>query len=67
MIVPFRRPRLESWAVIRSRMLRETEAFLEDGLRDEAVRERIPAVPVGRGGFPRGFADLFWSQVLGSS
>ncbi len=67
MILPFRRPRLESWAVIRARMLRETEAFLEDGLRDDARPVHIPAIPVGRGSFPRGFADLFWSRVLGSS
>jgi len=59
--------RLESWAVLRHRMLRETEAFLEDALRHPERQVVIPAVPVGEASFPRGFAQLFWSHVLGSS
>lgn len=50
------------------RMIRETELFLEEQLRRPAhARIVIPAVPVGAGGFPRGFADAFWSQLLGTS
>lgn len=61
------RTRWESWEIIRARMLRETEAFLEDGLRNPQGRVIIPALPVGRGRFPRAFAHLFWSQVLATS
>lgn len=64
---PGRRVSQEDWEVIRARMLRETEHFLEEGLRRPERHRRIPAIPVGQGSFPRGFADLFWSQVLGSS
>ena len=61
------RAKLESWAVLRRRMLRETEAFLEKALRHPEQQVMIPAVPVGQAAFPRGYAQLFWSQVLGSS
>jgi len=56
-----------SWEVIRARMTRETETFLEEGLRHPEQYPRIPAIPVGLGRFPRGLADLFWSQVLATS
>lgn len=61
------RDRLESWTILRRRMLRETEAFLEDGLRRPDRQFLIPAVPVGKATFPREFAHVFWAQVLGSS
>ena len=64
MILPFHRRGIESWEALRSRMLRETEFFLEDGLRNPERFIRIPAIPVGSGAFARGFADAFWSQVL---
>ncbi len=68
MIVPLgRSPALDNWADVRARMLRETEAFLEDGLRHPERHRRIPAIPVGNAPFPRGFADVFWSQVLATS
>jgi len=57
----------ESWMAIRSRMIRETERFLEDALRHPERQVVIPAVRLGGGSFPRGFAQAFWSQVLGSS
>jgi hypothetical protein len=57
----------EYWDVIRARMRRETEAFLEAGLRHPEQYRRIPAVPVGTARFPRGFADAFWSQLLATS
>lgn len=59
--------RFESWAVLRARMLRETEVFLEEGLQHPERAIIIPAVPVGKARFPRGFAHLFWSQVLATS
>jgi hypothetical protein len=61
------RRKLESWTVIRARMLHETEVFLEAALRSPDRQVVIPAIPVGRGQFRRGFADLFWAQVLGTS
>ena len=61
------RIQLESWAVLRRRMLRETEAFIEDALKHPELQVVIPAVPVGEAAFPRGYAQLFWSHVLGSS
>jgi len=67
MILPPRRSRLESWVVIRARMLRETEMFLEDAMRGREKHMVIPAVPLGEASFPGGFARAFWSQVLGTS
>jgi hypothetical protein len=48
-------------------MLRETELYLEDALHRPEQHPRIPAIPVGSGSFPRGLAEVFWAQVLGSS
>ena len=67
MIGPLRTSSLESWAVIQARMIWETEAFLELGLRHPERQVIIPAVPVGRASFPRAFAEAFWAQVLGTS
>ncbi len=67
MILRFQSRRGETWEVIRTRMLRETEAFLELGLLQPERFRRIPAVPVGTCSFPRGFADAFWAQVLATS
>jgi hypothetical protein len=67
MMLPFRRLRFESWVAIRQRMIRETEAFLEEGLRRPEQQRRIPALPVGSGSFTRGYASVFWAEVLGSS
>lgn len=49
------------------RMIRETEAFLESELRRPDRSLVIPTIEVGKGRFPRGFADAFWSQVLSTS
>ena len=67
MKLPSFKDRLESWAVIRFRMIWETEAYLDDALRHPERHLRIPAIPVGAGRFPRGLADRFWSQILASS
>ena len=58
---------LESWVMIRRRMLRETEAFLDDALRHPQRHIAIPVVRVGQAEFTRGFACLFWSQILETS
>ena len=59
--------RMESWVIIRARMLRETELFIEEGLRRPEQYAIIPAIPVGTGQFPRGWANEFWSRILASS
>ncbi len=66
MILRFTSPRLQSWAVIRARLLRETEEFLEQGLREPQQYRRIPAIRIGYGSFTRHFAETFWSEVLGN-
>lgn len=66
MLSPFR-GRFESWIVIRARMLRETEVFIEEALRRPEQQIRIPTLKVGSGTFSRTFAQMFWSQVLGAS
>ncbi len=66
-MVRLSRASLESWVMIRRRMLRETEAFLDDALRHPERQIVIPAVRDGEAEFTPAFAGLFWSQVLGSS
>lgn len=61
------RSRLESWTILRRRMLHETEAFLEDALKHPERQIVIPAVPVVEAAFTRGFAHLFWAHILGAS
>jgi len=67
MRLPLFRTRIKTWAVIRARMMLETETFLDEGLRHPEKYPRIPSIPVGSGCFPRGLADVFWSQVLATS
>lgn len=66
-MVRLSRASLEAWVMIRRRMLRETEAFLEDALRHPEMQIVIPALRIGEAEFTRTFAYLFWSQVLGAS
>lgn len=67
MILGGTRRRFESWEVIRARMMRETEYFLEEGLRHPERLRWIPVIPVGTGAFTQRFASAFWSQVLATS
>lgn len=57
----------ESWIALRRRIIRETEVFLEEGLRHPERQIVIPAREVGRGGFSPMFASVFWTQVLATS
>ncbi len=66
MVAFFHRKRT-SWEHIRGRMLRETEAFLEESLADPKRQVNIPVIRVGEAEFVRGFADMFWAGILGSS
>jgi hypothetical protein len=66
-MVRLSRASLESWAMIRRQMLRETEVFLDDAVRHPERQPVIPSVRDGEAEFTPLFAGLFWSQVLGSS
>jgi hypothetical protein len=66
MLPPFK-ARFESWAVIRARMLRETERFIDEALRCPERQPYVPTVRVGTGSFTRAFAQAFWAQILGAS
>lgn len=61
-----RNPQDESWQVIRRRMIRETETFLDEGLRHPERAAAIPVVRVGSGVFGRGLSEYFWARVLGN-
>ncbi len=52
---------------MRKRMIRETEDYLSETLRNPERAVRIPSIQVGRGDFTRRFAGAFWTQVLGLS
>ncbi len=54
----------ETWQAYRRRMIRETEVFIEWGLKhpDEVVE--IPVKPAEDGGFPRQMGEWFWGVVL---
>jgi len=67
MISRLTRSRHQEWRVIQARMIGETEAFLEEGLRHPEYAVVIPSIPVGMGEFRRGWANEFWSRVLGTS
>jgi hypothetical protein len=54
----------ESWQQYRRRMIRETERFIEFGLRHPDYVIEIPAKPVGQGGFPKQVSEWFWRMVL---
>lgn len=57
----------EMWAVLRRRMIQETEEFIKDGLLHPEHSVYIPRREVGTGGFSVAFASVFWSQLLASS
>lgn len=57
----------EMWAVIRRRMIQETEEFIKHGLAHPEQAVYIPRREVGTGGWSVAFASVFWSQLLASS
>jgi hypothetical protein len=54
----------ETWEEYRRRMIRQTERFIEFGLRHPELVIEIPAKPLGQGGFPKKVAEWFWAMVL---
>jgi hypothetical protein len=48
----------------RQRMIRETAAFIEWGLRHPELVARIPAKPESEGGWPAEVGRFFWATVL---
>lgn len=57
----------EMWAVLRRRMIQETESFINDGLVNPEHAIYIPRREVGTGGWSVAFASVFWSQILATS
>lgn len=56
--------RREPWDQWRLRLIAETEAMLEQGLRNPHRVVSIPIVVAGQAEFPRAFAEAFWRRVL---
>ncbi|MFQ5592137.1 MAG: hypothetical protein ACE5HE_13310 [Phycisphaerae bacterium] len=52
------------FALLRRRIIRETELALLIGLHYPERMPRIPTIEVGRGEFHPAFAARFWRQVL---
>lgn len=59
-----RRRRRESFEAMRRRLIRETEAALEHGIRNPHTVPPIPVIEVGKGEFDRNFAHWFWRHAL---
>lgn len=57
----------EAWQAYRRAMLKETEQFIEWGLRHPELVNWIPAKPVGAGGFPRQVCEWFYRTVFSGS
>jgi len=56
----------ETWEQYRRRMLRETEEFIEYGLRHPEEIIPIPSRPISQGPFPTEMGRWFWGVVLTS-
>jgi len=59
-----RRAKDEAYAVLRRRIIRETEAALLYGLLVPDRNPRIPTAEVGTARFHPAFARAWWSRVL---
>lgn len=60
----FRRMQLQTWLLLRRRLIRETEAALLFGINHPRQVPRIPTVEVGSARFHPQFAREWWEQVL---
>ncbi len=56
----------ETWQQYRARLIRETEIFIEWGLRNPDKVTRIPMKRMGNGGWPVEVGAWFWNTVLTS-
>ena len=61
---PYRRSRLETYEQFRQRLLDETSAFIEWGLKNPHRVPRIPTHPVGLRQFSRRIKTIFWNYVF---
>ncbi|MGC8560454.1 MAG: hypothetical protein ACP5O1_07215 [Phycisphaerae bacterium] len=61
---PHRRSRLETYEQFRRRLLDETSAFIEWGLKNPHRVPRIPTHPVGLGQFSQRIKTVFWNYVF---
>ncbi len=53
------------WAMIRKKMISQTEEFLNEALANPELSVVIPTIPVGSGCFPKSMSYYFWARVLG--
>jgi hypothetical protein len=53
-----------TWEILRFRLIRETERYLNEGRRQPEYLTHIPTIRVGFGRFPPGLAERYWSTVL---
>ena len=51
---------------MRTRMVAQTEAFINAALNNPELTVVIPTVPAGSGCFPKGWSNYFWQRVLGA-
>ncbi len=56
--------RRETWEQVRDRMVAETSAFIDEGLRHPELAVHIPVIEAGRGNFPPSLARAFWDPIL---
>ena len=54
----------DAWRRLREQLLHETSEYLTYHLKRPETWIQIPAVPVGAGGSPTGFAERFWRRIL---
>ncbi len=54
----------ETWEQYRKRLIRETETFIEWGLRNPDKVTGIPMKRIGNGGWPVEVGVWFWNTVL---
>ncbi len=59
-----RRSRLETYEEFRQRLLDETSAFIEWGLKNPNRVPRIPTHRVGMGDFSERIKTVFWNFIL---
>lgn len=58
------RRKLETWEELRTRIIAETEVYLNEALQHPELAVRIPMIPAGSGRFPPSLTRAFWEQVL---
>ncbi len=64
MIIRRLKRRRETFEEMRTRLIAETNAFLNEYLQHPELAVRIPTIPAGVGRFPPSLSVAFWDPVL---